>query len=406
MKLGRILCVLVAAGASCGCVSAPESATSTEPTLVAVSPGDFLGDVPCANAPGAMRTYVATVTDVTPGVTADGSAVSEFALPSSGPVSCLKDVGFGGGFVIPGHEYVADVEAYDRTGLEQLGGTGSGSPMLVDKKTGAFVPPRWTTSCGRGAPLLGSGPAEAGLSDAAADASDSDADAADAEAGPNAESNGPVVAASNETVFVRGCAPLTDHATAGPTAITVALGKMTLGSLSCGLGVDQVDHFTAELEGAGGSVQSGTCRSKLEFSGLTAGQSYDFHVEAYAAGATSPGWATDCYASALSGAVIGAACDPLTDQGAISVDMPDVLKTLGLSCGAQLLSVTVTLAGVPSVTQTPPQCDQPVQFSGLAPGSYAIAVTTTLSDGSGGPTASCTSTVLPGRTTQALCSKD
>src|SRR5690349_15975654 len=34
------------------------------PTLIEVSPSEFLGDIPCVDAPGAMRTYVATVYDV------------------------------------------------------------------------------------------------------------------------------------------------------------------------------------------------------------------------------------------------------------------------------------------------------------------------------------------------------
>lgn len=424
MKLARLLWVVSAAGASCGCVSAAQSATSTEPTLVAVSPDDFLGQVPCADAPGAMRTYAATLWDVTPGLLGDGSAVHEFALPSSGPVSCLQNVAFGGGFVIPGHEYVADIQAYDRTGLEQLGGASSGSPMLVDSKTGAFVAPRWTTSCGRGAPLEAgatdaSKPDASGAEAGATDASKPDAsgveggtqdasklDANGTEGGTSLGANSPAFAAANQTVFVRDCAPLIDRQTAGPTGITVGLDAAALGALSCGSGADQIERFTAQLQGSSGAPKGAACGSSVEFASLSAGQSYNFQLDAYAAGATSPGWATNCYATALKGTVIAAACDPLTDQGGISVDIPGVLASLGLSCGGQLLSITTTLPGSPSVTQTPPGCSAPVVFANLAAGSYAIGITTRLSSGSAGPSANCIASALPGRVTQAVCSQN
>ena len=55
------------------------------PTLIQVSPDNFLGTVPCRpGATGAMQTYVATIFDV--GL--DYAPTAPFALPSSG--SCAK----------------------------------------------------------------------------------------------------------------------------------------------------------------------------------------------------------------------------------------------------------------------------------------------------------------------------
>lgn len=426
MNPGRTLwTVWAAAAVSAGCAGATPTATPTSPTLVAVSPDDFLGNVPCADAPGAMRIYVATVYDVTPGLGPDGSASSGFALPSSGPVSCLQEVGFGGGFVIAGHQYVADIAGYDRTDLRALGGASSGSPILVDTQTGAYVPPRWTTSCGRGSTPGEGVPVEAGALDGSADARDAapgdgsttDASRADsgtprrdagsqASASPLSPESLPAVAASYRTIFVRGCAPLTAHQAPGPTGITVALDSTTLGSLTCGSGAGQVANFTATLQGSTSAPKSAACGDKVEFSGLVPGQSYDFDVEAFPNGETTPHWATHCYGRALEGAVTAAQCDSLTDRGAISVDIPALLPRLGLSCGGNLLAVTVTLAGAPSVTQTPPNCTAPLRFSDLAPQSYTIAVTTTLAGGAAGKTASCTATVLPARVVQALCTVD
>ena len=115
-----------------GCTVSGGTTGPTTPTLVAVSPLDFAGDIPCADAPGAMRSYVVTLFDL-------GTAEEPqdaFALPSSvvrqsdggfAPARCESATAFS--FVIPGHRYDAEVEVYDRDDLRSLG---AGSRQLVD----------------------------------------------------------------------------------------------------------------------------------------------------------------------------------------------------------------------------------------------------------------------------------
>ena len=129
--------------------------TIVHPTLIEVSPDEFMHGVPCLDAPGAMGSYVATVYDLGPpldaglaeeapeapeaaggdgggGASASASAsTAGFALPSSGPVNCVQPVGFAQ--VVPGNRYTAVIQGYDRRDLVRLA---PGVPILVDPVTG------------------------------------------------------------------------------------------------------------------------------------------------------------------------------------------------------------------------------------------------------------------------------
>jgi hypothetical protein len=261
-----------------GCGDVGGSSGPTTPTLVAVAPQDFAGEVPCTNAAGAMRRYVATMFDL--GTTDEPNA--PITLPSgvvnSGngyvPMSCLQATAFS--FVIPGHLYDADIDAYDR---DDLVAVGPGSRHLMDP-AGNYVPPRWTTSCGRGT-------------------SGSPAD-------------GPVIAASYLTRFVRGCGPLQTDQPATDTAVTVSL-KDALGDLACGDAVDQVNHFEVSLTNSAEPASTAACGEEVVFSDLTPDQNYFFDVAAFETDATEPRWQTSCFRSTLAGATLPAACDPLTE---------------------------------------------------------------------------------------------
>ncbi len=421
-----LLLPLLALVASCSNASTG-STTPTTPTLVAVDPLDFLGAVPCTDAPGAMRSYVATIYDVTPGIGGD-SGPAEFALPSSGPVLCTRQIAFGGGFVVQGHRYVADIQGYDRTDIKPLG---SGSPIMVESSTGAVVAPRWTTSCGRGetpattdagadAGEAGSpeaGGAEAGSSEAGSPEAGSpeagSADAGDATspeaAAPGPENTShPVVAAQYKTVFVRGCAPLTAHQPPGATGISLGIDsamRSALG-LDCGSAAGQIDRYEVSIDGSTAAPLGAPCDQRVTFYSLTPGTGYHFTLQAFEQGAAQPTWGTHCFESALDGAVIPAACDPLTDRGAIELDSSALLAQLGLTCGGNLIALDAELATTPtqSAIQTPPECQAPIHFSGLAAGLYGIDVTTTLSTGTGaGPSANCVASVFPASITTAQC---
>src|SRR5262245_12451513 len=105
----RPMAALIALGAI-GCGNPTAASGPTTPTLVAVNPADFRGDVPCTDAPGAMRSFVATIFDL-------GSLEEPhdpFPLPSGvvndgtgtyRPARCETPAGFS--FVIPGHRYDA-----------------------------------------------------------------------------------------------------------------------------------------------------------------------------------------------------------------------------------------------------------------------------------------------------------
>ena len=422
-SLVATLLPLLALSVSCTSTSA-STTTPTTPTLVAINPDDFLGDVPCANAPGAMQRYVATVYDVTPGIGNDGGPTS-FALPSSGPVSCARQIAFGGGFVLAGHRYVADIQAYDRSDIKPLG---SGSSIMVDAKTGAVVSPRWTTSCGRAASSIDAGTAgdagadaaaEGGVGDAGTEAStDAGTDAAveggvgdagSTEAGSEggtSTKDHPVVAAQYTTVFVRHCAPLVSHAPPGGTGISVGIDDAMLAplSLACGSTTGQIARYRVSIDGSTSAPLEAACDQRVTFLSLTPGSGYHFTLEAFEPGATTPTWATHCFRTALDGAIVHAACDPLTDQGAIDLDSSALLAQLGLGCGDTLVSLNAVLAAAQpqSAVQTPPECDAPIHFSSLAAGLYGIDVTTTLTSGPG-PSANCVASVTPARTALAQC---
>lgn len=258
-----------------GCGDIGSTSGPTTPTLVAVSPNDFSGDVPCTDASGAMRSYVATLFDLG----TDDEPNAPIQLQSGvvrtgagfGPMSCLQAAAFS--YVIPGHRYDAEIDAYDRDDLVAVGT----SRHLTDGD-GNYVPPRWTTRCGRGT-------------------SGSPAD-------------GPVIAAAYLTRFVRGCAPLVTDQPETPTAITVSL-EDALGDLACGDAADQVNEFTVALNGQ--TSARTPCGEEVLFSDLLPEQSYFFDIAAYEQGVDEPRWQTSCFRSTLPGTTLSAACDPLTE---------------------------------------------------------------------------------------------
>jgi hypothetical protein len=245
-----------------------------QPTLVAVDPEDFLGDVACLEAPGAMRRYVATIVDVTP-ASADAEAIGEFMLPSTVPVSCLQRAG--SALVVLDRTYAAEVDGYDRIDIVPLA---PGSRTMVDAATGQYVRPRWTTSCGRD-------PGEA------------------------------VTARPRVTRLVRGCDPLSDAAPTDITAVSVGVDPTVVG-LSCGSDAGQLGRVTVENLHTGETLTA-DCGGRVEFHDLEAGRLYQFEVFAYESGRSTPSYAADCHATAVHGTIVPASCDPLAkapDAGA------------------------------------------------------------------------------------------
>jgi hypothetical protein len=160
---------LLAALVGCSDESGTVEATVTHPTLIEVSPLDFLGGIPCVTGdePGLKR-YVASAYDVTEGA---GGAASDsedapppvddlaseeeaepqhddvgelprngFKLPSSGPTSCGASVGFG--LVVPGRRYRIRVDGYTTTDLTPRA---SGSRYM--DSAGSVVEPTYRADC-------------------------------------------------------------------------------------------------------------------------------------------------------------------------------------------------------------------------------------------------------------------
>jgi hypothetical protein len=310
------------------------------PTLIAVAPEDFIGRLRCTNAPGALRRYVVTLYDVTD----EGEA---FALPSSGPVDCLLEVKFG--FVVPGHRYVARVDAYDRIDIRPLGApevANSGSPVMVDTATGEYVAPRWTTACSGGppdsmdVPMPDAGAPDSQIADAnGADANGADGDGGDpalpdsgaeapdasseaaaqmsceADPDPVARRNSAVTCVRSLTRRVAVCSPLCDRVGPRVTGLSVSLDR-ALGALQCGNRPGQVATFRVEREGGTGPAPSAPCGQVVTFTeGIAPSQFTLFKVTAFEAGNDAPSWETQCSGEPTAGMVLPVSCDPLVPTG-------------------------------------------------------------------------------------------
>lgn len=299
----RSLSTVAVAGSLVACANAAGSgAGGTPPTAITVDPQTFLGDVPCLDAPGALRTYVATLIDVSKPVPEAG--FTRFVLPSSGPVSCQQEVRFER--VVPGRQYAAEIDGYDRAGLEPLS---AGSRVMLDPRTGEVVEPAWLSSCAGGAMAAPGGPdggasRDAGilpffdcvpyfLPDGAVD--------------PNA----PVCARNEFTLTMRGCLPLQPTGPTGvPTAIRVDT-TTTLDKNRCSDAGGTIQRFEIRPADPALSAVTAPCGDVVDFAPLVGGTLYRFTVTAFVAGTSEPSFRTTCERVAVEGVSVRAACDPL-----------------------------------------------------------------------------------------------
>ena len=391
---------------------------------------DFLGDVPCSSAPGAMRSYVVTLVDRTrsdvcgdgvciapetaelcprdcaspapcgDGVCAnegddtaetcpvdcDGTLPAPFTLPSSIPTPCSQGVRFDE--VAGNHRYSVLIDGYEAFSGE-LGPTGwndpatrldalaSGSRHMVDT-AGIPVEPRWLGACGEGLDER-------------------------------------TLVSETGTSVVLTCDPLVDTATVPPqTAILVdPLGA--LGSLACAgdaaEGEPSVATFDIVSEDGLGNVlglpcSKGTPPQPYTGAALVPGAIFTFHVAAHAKSDEPPTWGAMCSAVVKAGLTVEAACLPLSDKGSVRVDMAPVL---GLAeppykCGGSFSTFDVTLEGAGvSLLQEGLPCAQTALLGPLSLGEYTLQLTVPSPDG---PlfSAACTAAVTtPGRAAAPQC---
>lgn len=154
-----------------------------------------------------MRRYVATLVDVS-GLPEAG--IAEIDLPSSPPTPCYQKIQFER--ITSGREYSAKIQGYDRTDLHPAS---TGSSIMLDT-TGTYVPPRWTTTCGR--PELPDAGAQ--LKDAGSQYGDASTGVFDQcrrqllpDGGPTGDLGGPVCAYTYLTIVMGDCAPLQETQT-------------------------------------------------------------------------------------------------------------------------------------------------------------------------------------------------
>ncbi|WP_437641138.1 hypothetical protein [Sorangium sp. So ce854] len=377
---GRRALALAALAALTACEdgSAADNDEQAIQTSLTIDPLAFLGDVRCSNEPGAIRSYVATLTD-------ESAAGGPVSLASSPPVPCSSRVSFT--FVVEGHEYTARIDGYEQYAeeLTPLGDETSGSRhMLLD---GAPVAPRWTWAC--------PGP----------DAAD-DADK--------------LVAATGVNVVVQGCAPLTGSTDPASAAIVIDPAS-ALGALRCD--GDAIASFDIVPEdGALAPVLGVGCppaEPVVYDLGVAPGRAYSFRLEAKdAAGALLFG--SSCFAAASKGITVTATCDALSATGALELDLGALLADEDLACGAGASTYTATVlppqgdqSGAEELQVGPVPCGDRALLSALVPGAYQARVEvrdagggTPVRDAGGGTPvlyADCSGEVRPGATTRAAC---
>jgi hypothetical protein len=360
-----IAIALLGLGGALGCShSSVATPTVYHPTLVQVSPDQFLGSVACRpNSIGALKTYVATVFDL-------GTAVlptEPFALPSSPPVSCLNAVAFSR--VDDPHLYRAEIQGYDRDDLLPLGSDDPkvtlGIPILVDPTTKERVSPRWTTTCGETTPAR---------------------------------------ARSAFTRTITDCAPLVDSQTLGPATVSVSLDG-ALGTLECGSEPGMVDRF--EVVFGEEPAVTAACGETVTLDNVPPNGTLTLSVVAYAASDSSPTWGSTCTVRPVAGATVPATCSPLDDQGALDVNPADALNALGEDCSAlgelrlELLDEQGNVQ-MPARFVEPGNCNSPVRFSGIVAGSARVRATL-LDAGAELGKSECHGSVIPGQAVTASC---
>ena len=361
---------LVCSGAP-ACTTTSSSADEVSVTLVSVRPSDFAGQVPCGNAQGAWKTWVATLIDVT-------HTGEPFTLASSIPASCSMPIAFS--YVIPEHRYVAEIDAYDRDDLVPYGGASSGSRHMVDPATGAEVAPRWTAQC---------------------PSTDSSAGSEDPDAGVDVL-GGPAVATLYRNVFVLGCSTLQESLPPQDGSIVVNVSSVLSGQ-SCGSEPGQIDHLVVAPSDPALAEQQASCDSTLSFQPVVNDRTYAFRVSAFEPGSASPAWGTTCQAVARSGLAVTATCDTLTSSGSLRVDVDSLVSLSGHSCAADdVVSYRAVLVGEGSAVTHP--CTSDAVFGPLPAGAWQVVVDGLSSAGDTVFTAFCEAAVTPAAQTTAVCS--
>jgi hypothetical protein len=357
LAAGVVYCSL-----SIACSDRDSSGTEeANPTLVEVDPSAFLGDVPCA--PGALRTYVATLFDMTSLGEGEG-ATSYVQLPSSGPVPCNRSVAFG--LVVHRHAYAVRIEGYGRDDLIEAA---PGIPVLVDPSSREPVEPEWTTGCGNPPPDTSS--------DGARDR---------------------VVSEYRSTRRLESCPPLVRTSPSRPTVVEVGLDAGTCSATG-------VERFSVRRQGV--ELGGAACGETIELADLTPGEFVGVELLAYTPSAEAPSHGTTCSAKAQSGLRVRASCSALSSKGSIQVDVSKLLQALNVSC-ADVSEISLSLAESEAtpVRLTREKCRGIASFAALAAGDYTVRASAVVLVPPLSRAASCLATVEPGLAASAQCAAE
>ncbi len=321
------------------------------PTMVVANPAEFPGNVPCVDAPGAMRSYVVTLTDVTP--EDDTDRPRDPPRTTDGAVPCEQAVGFGD--VEIHHLYAAEIFAFDRADLipEE-----PSSPTLLDPETFEPVEPRWTTTCAA------------------------------------------VRAEYQATRLLHDCAPFTDDG-ASPTEVRVAL-DLEGTEFECGTDDDAVERFVVR---AGDEILAeAPCGETAVLEDVTPGELLVLEALALTTDET-PLLGTTCTARVLPGVSVTATCGALATTGAFEVDVAEALAALEIECPA-LIELEVTLEELERDPVEFTGCRGSVRFADLAPGPYTVSLAGTQRGAEEPVLGTCGVVVEPGLTARAECVAD
>lgn len=394
----------VAAVAACclaglsACDDGTSSSTDVVYTEVYVEPTSFRGEVPCSALPGGMRSFVATLIDVS-AKGADADPALRTTLASSLPAPCTTRVGFA--TVTAGRSYVGEIDGFDRDVCQPndkppgcivplgstAGGPATGARVMIEEATGAIVAPRWTTSCG---------------------------DPTIAPSTHPTSFDAPTESLYLTAVPLRSCRPMALGTGSGSIVATNLRldGAAILGGLTCGAEPAQVDRLevTTTLVGdpaGGGSTPAPlACGQPLVIEDLLPARSYLVNVLAYESGATVARWGTTCSATTSGGLTVPMACEPLRQDGALIVPSAPLLTAAGAGCTPNgdapvIARLEGTLVGVAARTEG--ACAADLRFSGLPAGSYSAVVAAFKADGTQAFQTLCRGEIVPGRESTALC---
>jgi hypothetical protein len=282
-------------------------------------------------------------------------------------------------YVVAGHRYWADVDAYEQPatalraagfGCDPSGASGS-SNLCTPDESGKLVPvePRWATTCG---------------------------------------SSVQAVAKINADVKIGDCDPLDDDGTPGETAILVDPSS-ALGSLTC-KSDDEEDGDVAALsilpeDGALPDVTGIPCGAEPSpyDEGIEPGQTYRFRIEAQAAEGGDVLWGSSCFVIPKVGIVNTATCDPLTNQGSLTVAFDG---TVACPEGGTIeVSVKADSSGPePEGPLATLDCGGPATLLGVLAGEYELDVTIFDAEHTEpGTTLTCSAVVPPAATGTTDC---